>query len=77
MEVTRAQRITGAPVVWSPRGTLSAQIVFNALDGFADRLRIFARESDDLSTLGFECEELDLRSYFDDLEGLSDRLRHL
>jgi dipeptidase E len=30
-----------------------------------------------MSTLGFECEELDLRSYFHDLEGLSDRLRHL
>ena len=54
-----------------------AGIVFNALDGFADRLRIFAREWDDLSSLGFECEELDLRSYFDDLEGLSDRLSHL
>lgn len=36
-----------------------AGIVSNALDGFADRLRIFAREWDDLSTLGFECEELD------------------
>ncbi len=54
-----------------------AGIVFNALDGFADRLRIFGREWDDLSALGFECEELDLRSYFDDPEGLSDRLSHL
>jgi dipeptidase E len=54
-----------------------AGLVFNALDGFADRLRIFAREWDDISSLGFECEELDLRSYFDDLEGLSDRLRQL
>ena len=53
-----------------------AGLVFNALDGFADRLRIFARESNDLRTLGFECEELDLRSYFDDLEGLTDRLSH-
>jgi Peptidase family S51 len=43
----------------------------------ADRLRIFARESDDLSARGFECEELDLRSYFDDLEGLTNRLSHL
>jgi len=54
-----------------------AGIVFNALDGFADRLRIFAREMDDLSAFGFECEELDLRSYFNDREGLSDRLSHL
>jgi dipeptidase E len=54
-----------------------AGLVFNALDGFADRLRVFARERDDVSTLGFECEELDLRSYFDDLEGLTERLRPL
>ena len=54
-----------------------AGIIFNALDGFADRRRIFARESEDLRSLGFECEELDLRSYFDDLEGLSDRLSRL
>ena len=54
-----------------------AGVVFNALDGFADRLRIFVRESDDLNTLGFECEELDLRWYFDDLEGLIERLNHL
>jgi dipeptidase E len=54
-----------------------AGLVFNALDGFADRLRIFARESNDLSSLGFECEELDLRSYFNNPEGLSDRLSHL
>jgi dipeptidase E len=54
-----------------------AGIVFNALDGYADRHRIFARESDDLCALGFECEELDLRSYFDDLEGINDRVRHL
>ena len=54
-----------------------AGIVFNALDGFADRDRILARERADLSALGFESEELDLRSYFDDLESLSDRLSHL
>jgi dipeptidase E len=54
-----------------------AGIVFNALDGFKDRLRIFARESGDLSSLGFECEELDLRSYFNDPDGLRDRLCHL
>jgi dipeptidase E len=54
-----------------------AGIIFNALDGFADRRRIFARESEDLRSLGFECEELDLRLYFDDLESLSDRLGRL
>jgi dipeptidase E len=54
-----------------------AGLVFNALDAFPDRLRIFAREVDDLTALGFECEELDLRSYFDDLEGLSERLNRL
>jgi dipeptidase E len=54
-----------------------AGIIFNALDGFADRLRIADREYHDLSAFGFGCEELDLRSYFDDLEGLSDRLSHL
>jgi dipeptidase E len=54
-----------------------AGIVFNALDGFADRRRIFGRESEDLSSLGFECEELDLRSYFNHLDGLRDRLSQL
>ena len=54
-----------------------AGVVFNALDGFADRLRILDRETADLRTFGFECEELDLRTYFNDLDSLSDRLRHL
>ena len=63
-----------ADLVETPR---QAGIIFNALDGFADRRRIFARESEDLRSLGFECEELDLRSYFNDIEGLSDRLSRL
>jgi Peptidase family S51 len=54
-----------------------AGIVFNAFDGFADRMRILDREVHELRTLGFECEELDLRSYFHDLDGLTDRLSHL
>lgn len=42
-----------------------AAIVLNALDLFAsDRDKSLTRERDDLASLGFDCDELDLRSYF-------------
>lgn len=52
-----------------------AALVFNACDVYGDnRLRNLARETEDIESLGFECEELDLRSYFEDFEGLGNRL---
>lgn len=52
-----------------------AALVFNACDFYGDsRLLNLERETEDISSLGFECEELDLRSYFGDLEGLRSRL---
>jgi dipeptidase E len=52
-----------------------AALVFNACDVFGDgRLRNLERETEDIASLGFECEELDLRSYFEDFEGLRNRL---
>jgi dipeptidase E len=52
-----------------------AALVFNACDVYGDnRLRNLEREADDISGLGFACEELDLRSYFGDFEGLRTRL---
>jgi dipeptidase E len=52
-----------------------AALVFNACDVYGDnRLRNLERETEDISGLGFACEELDLRSYFGDFEGLRTRL---
>jgi dipeptidase E len=52
-----------------------AALVFNACDVYGDsRLRNLERETEDIASLGFECEELDLRSYFADFEGLCNRL---
>ena len=52
-----------------------AALVFNACDVFGDnRLRNLKRETEDIASLGFECEELDLRSYFEDFEGLRNRI---
>jgi dipeptidase E len=49
-------------------------LIFNALDVYGkDRLRILPREIDDLASLGFQGEELDLREYFD-FDGLRRRL---
>ena len=52
-----------------------AALVFNACGVYGDsRLRTLERETRDIASLGFECEELDLRSYFEDFEGLRNRL---
>jgi len=52
-----------------------AALVFNACDVYGDgRLRTLERETEDITNLGFDCEELDLRSYFADFEGLCNRL---
>jgi dipeptidase E len=52
-----------------------AALVFNACDVYGDgRLRNLERETQDKASLGFECEELDLRSFFEDAEGLRNRL---
>jgi dipeptidase E len=52
-----------------------AGLIFNALDVYGrDRLRVLPRERDDLASLGFDTEELDLRDYFGDFDGLRRRL---
>ncbi len=52
-----------------------AALVFNACDVYGDsRHRNLERETEDIASLGFECGELDLRSYFGDFEGLRTRL---
>ena len=53
----------------------TAALIFNACDGYGrDRLQKLPRERDDLQQRGFDCEELDLRLYFDDFDGLCDRV---
>lgn len=55
----------------NPQKTGKAAIVMNALDVYGEsRLRDFQREVDDLASLGFESEELDLRRF----AGSPDRL---
>jgi dipeptidase E len=45
-----------------------AALVFNSCDVYGEnRLRRWDTEADDISSLGFECEELDLHSYFEGL----------
>jgi dipeptidase E len=52
-----------------------AALVFNACDVYgANRLARWGREAADIQSLGFESEELDLRSYFDDFDGLRARI---
>src|SRR5262245_55627876 len=56
-------------------GSGRAAIVFNALDEFGPaRDRVLDRERGPLEDLGYGCEELDLRRYFDDPDALRTRL---
>lgn len=64
-----------ADLLRSASGNGRAAIVFNALDVHGDtRLRNWDREASDLSTLGYDSEELDLRQYVGDSAGLARRL---
>jgi dipeptidase E len=50
-------------------------VIFNARDAYrGERLKHQAQEFGALSSLGFSCEELDLRSYFGDSDALRTRL---
>jgi dipeptidase E len=52
-----------------------ALVVMNALDEYPERLRDWDREADDLATLGYAAEELDLRDHWAASDGvLADRL---
>lgn len=52
-----------------------ALVVMNALDEYPQRLRDWDREEGDLARLGYDAEELDLRSYWDAQDGeLAERL---
>ena len=53
-----------------------AGIIFNARDAHGnDRIRHRRREFRDIAKLGLQCDELDLRDYFNDHDGLADRLK--
>lgn len=54
-----------------------AGVMFNACDVFEERTRELPREFGDLAGLGFEPEEVDLRSYFGTPDALHDRLAAL
>jgi dipeptidase E len=54
-----------------------AGTILNACDVFEDRTRVYAREVEDLRSLGFDAEELDLRDYFHGAEDLRWRLAGL
>lgn len=55
-----------------------AGIIMNALDVYGDtRMRNWNREASDLERLGYSSEEVDLRAYFDDPDGLVHRLERL
>jgi len=63
---------------WASSGAARAGIVFNACDLWADsRLANWSREADDLASLGYTVEELDLRAYFGRPPQLLDRLSDL
>ncbi|MHA6617849.1 Type 1 glutamine amidotransferase-like domain-containing protein [Pseudonocardia sp. DLS-67] len=67
------------PQVLPPATTARrAGIVLNALDAFGpSRARDFGREADTWEAFGYRCEELDLREYFADRDGLAARLSGL
>lgn len=55
-----------------------AGLIFNALDQYVDtRMRRLPEEQAELESVGFSCEELDLRSYFGDEAALQRRLDKL
>lgn len=54
-----------------------AGMVFNALDQYETRRRQLPVEAEALNRLGFQCEEVDLREYFEDNPGLTQRLELL
>ena len=64
-----------AEMLRAETGHARASIVFNALDVFEEtRLRSWEREAEDLAQLGYTSDELDLRAFFGDGEGLARRL---
>lgn len=65
-------------VLRRPDGNGRAGIVLNALDVFGGtRSMNVGRETADLEELGYQCEEVDLRSYFIDRARLVERLSSL
>ena len=51
-----------------------AGLIFNARDVYENRARDYERDADDLRSLDFETEELDLRAYFGDPTALQSHL---
>jgi dipeptidase E len=56
-------------------GEARTAVIFNARDAYSgERLKYRDQEFAALGSLGFSCEELDLRSYFADSDALGERL---
>jgi dipeptidase E len=56
-------------------GEAQTAVIFNARDAYrGERLRYRDQEFAALGSLGFSCEELDLRLYFGDVDALRERL---
>jgi len=54
-----------------------AALIFNALDSHdTERLKHIDQEFNEIGSLGFHCDELDLRSYFGNGDGLRARLEN-
>lgn len=67
-----------AGILRRQRGRGRAGIILNALDVFGEtRARNWDREAGDLERLGYASEEVDLRAYFHDHQGLEHRLGEL